>query len=62
MLGLGDFTTAAAMIGCILVTLFGVIYGTVNWNNGGEDDLARKRLKRRKKNRKKNKNAGVQQP
>ena len=39
MLGLGDASTAAALILCVAVTLFGVVYGIVNWNSGGPDDL-----------------------
>lgn len=51
MLGLGDASTAAALILCIAVTLFGVIYGIVNWNSGGPDDLAAPRRKRHRRRR-----------
>ncbi len=37
MLGLGDFWTAGAMIGCILITAVCVVFGAMNWNVGGED-------------------------
>ena len=51
MLGLGDASTAAALILCVAVTLFGVVYGIVNWNSGGPDDLAPERPKRRRRRR-----------
>ena len=51
MLGLGDVSTAAALILCVAVTLFGVVYGIVNWNSGGPDDLAPERPKRRRRRR-----------
>ena len=40
MFGLGDFSVAAAICCSIAVTLFGVIYGAVNWNrhNDGEKE------------------------
>jgi hypothetical protein len=32
MFGLGDFSVTAAILGSIAVTVFGVVYGAVNWN------------------------------
>ena len=32
MLGLGDVQIAVAMIGCVAITLFGVVYGALHWN------------------------------
>lgn len=37
MLGLGDFWIAAAVLGSVLASVAGVVYGAVNWNNGGGD-------------------------
>ncbi|MBS1369830.1 MAG: hypothetical protein HPZ91_07750 [Lentisphaeria bacterium] len=36
MFGLGDLQIVAALAGCIGITLFGVAYGTVNWNRGSD--------------------------
>ena len=38
MFGLGDFSVTAAILGSIIVSLFGVIYGAVNWNRGSGED------------------------
>ena len=39
MLGLGDISILAAMVGSIVAALVCVIYGAVNWNRGsGEED------------------------
>jgi len=37
MLGLGDLSILAAMLGSIAAALVCVIYGAVNWNRGSED-------------------------
>ena len=37
MLGLGDIWITAAVAGSVLVSVAGIIYGTLNWNNGGGD-------------------------
>jgi uncharacterized membrane protein YeaQ/YmgE (transglycosylase-associated protein family) len=36
MLGLGDGWIVAAVLGSIGASVFGVIYGALNWNKGGE--------------------------
>ena len=36
MLGLGDYWIVAAVLGCVAAALFGVIYGAVLWNRGGD--------------------------
>ncbi len=38
MLGLGDFWVSSVFVLLFLSTLLCVVYGAVNWNNGGEDD------------------------
>ncbi len=39
MLGLGDASILAAILGCLGVTLLCVIYGVLHWNCGaGSDD------------------------
>lgn len=40
MLGLGDLSIAAAMLGSVAAALVCVIYGAVNWNRGygGEEE------------------------
>ncbi len=56
MLGLGDPQIAAALIGCVGVTLFAVIYGAVNWNRGSDPrkEAARIRGRRMKQERRRN--------
>ncbi len=39
MLGLGDFWVSSVFILLILSTLLCVVYGAINWNKGGEDDV-----------------------
>ncbi len=34
MLGLGDVSILLAMLGCIGVTAFAVIFGALTWNSG----------------------------
>jgi len=36
MLGLGDFWIVTAVLGCVAASLFGMIYGAVLWNRGGD--------------------------
>jgi len=43
MLGLGDLWIFCAIIGCLAVTAFGVVYGICNWNKGGENSPREKR-------------------
>ena len=43
MFGLGDFQIVAALAGCVGITLFGVVYGTVNWNRGSDPRMKRRR-------------------
>ncbi|AAB86323.1 MULTISPECIES: symporter small accessory protein [Methanothermobacter] len=38
VLGIPDPWVWGAYILCILITVFCVIYGLVNWNRGGEDE------------------------
>lgn len=38
MFGLGDWYIVCAVIGCVAVSLFGVVYGALNWNNSGEKE------------------------
>ena len=38
MLGLGDWWIAAAVVGCLVVSALGVIYGALNWNKSGENE------------------------
>lgn len=38
MFGFGDWYIVCAVIGCVAVTLFGVVYGALNWNNSGEKE------------------------
>lgn len=56
MLGLGDPKIAAALIGCIGITLFAVIYGALNWNRGSDPrkEVARIRCRRVKQDRRRN--------
>ncbi len=37
MLGLGDVWIVTAVLGSVLVSVAGVVYGAINWNNGGGD-------------------------
>ena len=37
MLGLGDVYIAGAVLGSIAASVFGVIYGALRWNKGGEE-------------------------
>lgn len=37
MLGLGDIYIVGAVVGSIAASLFGVIYGAMRWNKGGEN-------------------------
>lgn len=39
MLGLGDFWVSSVFILLILSTLLCVVYGAINWNKGGDDDV-----------------------
>lgn len=36
MLGLGDGWILAAVLGSVGVSVFGVVYGALRWNKGGE--------------------------
>jgi hypothetical protein len=36
MLGLGDIYITGAVLGSIAASAFGVIYGAVRWNKGGD--------------------------
>lgn len=36
MFGLGDMQIAAALAGCLGITLFAVVYGAMNWNRGSD--------------------------
>ena len=36
MFGLGDLYIVAAVVGCLAVSAFGVIYGACRWNKDGE--------------------------
>ncbi len=47
MLGLGDISVFLAYLLSILVTIFCIIYGAVNWNKGGE--LSGKEIEAEKK-------------
>lgn len=38
VLGIPDPWVWSAYLLCILITLFCVIYGVLNWNSGGEDE------------------------
>ena len=38
MFGLGDFSVTAAILGSIIVSLFGVIYGAINWNRHNDQE------------------------
>lgn len=37
MLGLGDIYIAGAVLGSVAASAFGVIYGAIRWNSGGEE-------------------------
>ena len=39
MLGLGDVWILLAMLGCIGVTVFAVVYGALTWNAKDEDEV-----------------------
>ena len=55
MFGLGDLQIVAALAGCLGITLFGVVYGSVNWNRGSdprrEEALMRARRRSRARRR-----------
>ncbi len=53
MLGLGDAQIAAAMIACVAVTLFGVVYGIVRWNSDNDELPAKKARRHRSRRRRK---------
>ena len=36
MLGFGDVYIVSAVLGCIAASAFGIVYGAVRWNSGGE--------------------------
>ena len=36
MLGLGDWWIVAAVLGTVAAAVFGVVYGAVLWNRGGD--------------------------
>ena len=38
MFGLGDWYIVGAVLGSIVVSAVGVVYGAVNWNKGGEEE------------------------
>ena len=38
MLGLGDWYIVAAVLGSIVISAIGVVYGAMNWNNSGSDE------------------------
>lgn len=48
MFGLGDLQIAAALAGCLGITLFAVVYGAMNWNRGSDPrrEVARIRCRR----------------
>lgn len=37
MLGFGDVYIAAAVLGSIVAAVYGVIYGAIRWNKGGDN-------------------------
>ena len=37
LLGFGDFYIAAAVLGSVAASVFGVIYGALRWNKDGEE-------------------------
>jgi len=37
MLGFGDIYIAGAVMGSVAASLFGVVYGALRWNKGGDD-------------------------
>ena len=53
MFGLGDWQIVAALAGCIGITLFGVVYGSMNWNRGSDPrrEEALMRVRRRSRAR-----------
>ena len=62
MFGLGDFQIVAALAGCVGITLFGVVSGTVNWNRGSDPrkEEAQMRCRRRSRARRRMKAEGRQ--
>ena len=38
MLGLGDWYIVGAVLGSVVVSAVGVVYGAVNWNRSGSGD------------------------
>lgn len=36
MFGFGDIYIAGAVFGCIAAALFGIVYGALRWNKGGD--------------------------
>ena len=36
MLGFGDVYIVSAVLGCIAASAFGIVYGALRWNSGGE--------------------------
>ncbi len=39
MLGIPDFAVLAAYLLCIISTLCCVVYGLINWNKEGDDEI-----------------------
>jgi hypothetical protein len=37
MFGFGDIYIACAVLGSIAASVFGIVYGAVRWNKGGEE-------------------------
>ena len=37
MLGLGDMYIAGAVLGSVAASVFGMVYGAIHWNKGGEN-------------------------
>lgn len=42
MLGLGDYSIVAAMLGSVLVTVVCAVYGIITWNKGDDSEGGQK--------------------
>ncbi len=53
MLGLGDWQIVSALVGCVGITAFAVVYGALNWNSGSDarKEVAEMRRRRRSRNK-----------
>ena len=48
MFGLGDMQIAAALTGCLGITLFAVVSGAINWTRGSDPRMDGARIRGRR--------------